>query len=1272
MSSNVSKSRAERISARNRNPRNNRRSVILFLLFLLLSFSLIFCVATLGIRRDSFKDLNLTPIPEIAANYGVDQIAELQRPAKDSDIITDRQQDDLITNLPTPTAIPIAAQPTLVTEATPTPTPTATPETPALVVLINGPYLGDEGSDIPVEAESENLVGLLPGTIDYEWDFDNDGQYDDGEGAATDAQFDDEGEYTIGVQASDLLGRVATDTTTILVRNVAPTIVFNQELLAVNEAEEFFLEAEVDDPGDDTLFFQWIFGDNEIIENTLTPIISFPDDGDYAVTLRVDDNDGGVTEEAILVEVSNLPPVAEAGANQIVTEGDTLIFVGTATDPAEEFDELTYAWDLDYDGSNFEVNALGPTASATYNNGPDDILVALRVQDEDGGSTIDTLNVRVNNGIPTLTNVTSSGSRIEGSPVTLEIIATDVGSDTLTFSFDWENDGTYEVTSLSAIATNTWPDNGEYTVGVQVEDGNDVIRNTAVISIANAPPKPVINGPAVVFKEGESVEFNATGTTDPGTLDVPSLNYSWAFGDGTVLTGETVSHVFADNDVFSTTLTVTDKDGGIATTGTFVEIANADPVAEAGTNFSVDENVSIISLAGVATDPGTDDTLIFEWDYDYNNNPANFQVDGAGPDIDIPTNLGALTRLLDGPEVRTFGLRVRDDDYDEFATDDKGESIDTLQVTVNNVAPAVIDVGLDSRFLDSPGVYRVIETQLITFTGEAIDVDPDINAGLTYDWDIVGNGITPDATETISGTTASASIIVPVSAGTYNLELLVFDKDGGVGTGNAILIVDNALPTAVADTNAPGDEGTPISFFSTRSSDPFGDPLTYTWDFGDGITTTTTIMTVTHTYSDSGIFPVTLTVDDGKGGSDTDTISTQVNNVDPTILLLNANPTTISETTAAFPAVTFIWAGSDVLGDEPFLTYDWDFGDGSPPAINVPPPNIAHAYNDDGNFLAQLTVSDDDGGSTTQSIPITVVNLPPTAAANIITAGPYDEGDVINFDAGGSSDPGADTLTYTWDFGDGIITSTTNTIIPHTYIDEGVYPIILTVSDGDGGVDVDTTLSVTVQNVDPTAVATITTAAPYTEGQSLRFSGNGSSDPGLADTLTYTWNFDDGVITSTTNLTITHIFPDDNLYTVVLTVTDGDGGQDVTSLPMTIQNAAPTVNANGPYTTTVSTVVTVTASGVDVPADILTYRWDLDNDGIFEAVGQSALFTSSVAGTFVITVEVDDGDGGITIDATTVTVSTFAPLLFGLGLSYAIQGIVTQLRRRRRNNAKPS
>jgi hypothetical protein len=82
----------------------------------------------------------------------------------------------------------------------------------------------------------------------------------------------------------------------------------------------------------------------------------------------------------------------------------------------------------------------------------------------------------------------------------------------------------------------------------------------------------------------------------------------------------------------------------------------------------------------------------------------------------------------------------------------------------------------------------------------------------------------------------------------------------------------NAPPTAVMSANPKfGDSPLEVYLDASGSSDPDGDPLTYQWDFGDGSAYGHGV-TASHTYNGDSIYSVTLTVDDGNGGKDTDAV----------------------------------------------------------------------------------------------------------------------------------------------------------------------------------------------------------------------------------------------------------------------------------------------------------------------------------------------------------------------------------------------------------------
>jgi PKD repeat protein len=70
---------------------------------------------------------------------------------------------------------------------------------------------------------------------------------------------------------------------------------------------------------------------------------------------------------------------------------------------------------------------------------------------------------------------------------------------------------------------------------------------------------------------------------------------------------------------------------------------------------------------------------------------------------------------------------------------------------------------------------------------------------------------------------------------------------------------DNTKPTANAGSDQTANAGTPVTFDASASTDNVG-IVSYEWNFGDG--TTGTGKTTTHTYTNTGPYTVTLTVED--------------------------------------------------------------------------------------------------------------------------------------------------------------------------------------------------------------------------------------------------------------------------------------------------------------------------------------------------------------------------------------------------------------------------
>jgi PKD repeat protein len=1084
------------------------------------------------------------------------------------------------------------------------------------------------------EGSAVSFVGTTvdPGTgdtITYTWDFDDGGN---DSGANVSHAFADEGDFTVTLDVADDDGGTDSDTHDIEILNVAPSVTM-VEFVGVAQGVQTDFEATVTDPGDDTLFYTWdvicndlvdqndcnnggeyLFGDDRVGQDIDSVPLTFNVIGSYTVTLSVDDQDGGVTADSTEVLVANEPPEVTLDADPTsLNEGQTVNFDGAATDPGG--DDLTYAWNFgdgdtangnlarahtyDQDGvftavlratdtsgesgqDSVEITVANVAPAPTVGDRTleENVSAAFTVAIVDPGAddhscvwdfgdstdpvtdadcsgvahtyvndSVYTLQVTVNDGTDdgvgsatiTVTNVAptvlfANHQGVEGTPVTFTASADD-RSPADVLSYTWRfGDGSQDVTTTEPTVAHTYDDNDAYSVRLTVNDGTDDVQVTRTATIANVAPT-VFAGDDQTVNEGAEVSFGGTAS-DPGD---DTLVYSWDLdGDGQFDDGDTrdVTYTYADDATVNVSFRVFDGDDTVTDT-LRVDVENVAPTADAGANQNVQEG-DTVTFAGAGTDPG-DDTLTFNWDYD----------DGATEDDVGPTP----THTYAQEGVFRAELTVVDDDG--------GQNSNTVRIRVANVPPTVdlTAVGDD-----------VAEGSQVGLSATVADPGADT---LTYTWDF-GDGDTAEDEDldAVNHTWAQE--------GTYTVRLTV--EDGTDSTTDSIVVnVVNVAPTVNAGDDVTINEGASVTF-APAIADPGDDTLTYSWTFADGDTSVE--RAPTHQFRQQGEYTVSLSVSD-QTDTVTDTLVVTVNNVAPTVNAGN-DATRAEGQEHAFSAVATDPGPDDVL------TYHWDFGDGNTVSgrnLNQP----RHTYVDDrpgeedDAYTVVLRVEDRDGGSSTDTVVIRVNNVAPSVEAGINLVG--NEGSLVVFD-GGATDPGADTLTYTWDFGDGDSATGIELTQPtHIYGQDGNYTVTLTVDDGDGGVVADT-MMVRVINVAPAVVA-IEPSYSGIEGSEVSLAVR-TFDPG-DDTLHVVWNYRDTTTDEGDELTdVTHTWADDGIYDVIVTVTDGDGGQAVTVIRTTIANVAPSIQSLPALFGSQDVEYIYEPEAVDPGDDVLS--WDLQDN----------------------------------------------------------------------------
>ncbi|XZE56469.1 PKD domain-containing protein [Planctomycetaceae bacterium SH139] len=484
----------------------------------------------------------------------------------------------------------------------------------------------------------------------------------------------------------------------------------------------------------------------------------------------------------------------------------------------------------------------------------------------------------------------------------------------------WSPDSQFAVGSFQPL------NEGDFSLTVVAHDLQGAsARAEAMIQVINVAPTAVMTplNPGTVVA-GQSVQFNALASTDPGVND--ALSYFWeVLYDGSPADSVSSESNFAFTPAFAGSyevkLTVTDSAGASSTITSLIAVNPSIPV--------------------VANHTGNEgDVFVFD-------------TDSVSPKAATATRTHLWRVLAGGVAIDTGTAPIDDSTFAFAAPDNDSYSVElTITDAINSEPFSTTQIVSTVVTSNVAPTIAFGATTFVTEGTQATLAPAIIDAGsadtLTYLWTIVDENSNA-VPLTTPGNLASVGFI-PQDNGTYTATLTVTDDDGAATLPTSTtIIVANAAPVVEPASNRPGggnqefNEGTNQNhasmffYFSEVGPLDFNSPFTYQVDFGDGTQEEWTgnrysqdFFVVSHTYADSGVYIVNFTLIDKDGAAGTATRRVQINNLAPQNVTVSGPATADEDTT-----VTFTGTAADIHNfipgspDNEPLRALVDFGDGT-------------------------------------------------------------------------------------------------------------------------------------------------------------------------------------------------------------------------------------------------------------------------------------------------------------------------------------------------------
>jgi large repetitive protein len=976
-----------------------------------------------------------------------------------------------------------------------------------------------------------------------------------------------------------------------------------------------------------------------VISGTIDRSASQSNGGVYSVTVTASDGKGGTVSTTFSWTVTNPPPVAANDA--ATTPEDTAVTIAVlANDADPDGDPLTVTGATAPNGT-VVINANGTityTPNANF-NGTDTITYAI--SDGQGGTSTATVTVTVTpvNDVPTLDVPIANQANRDGAAISVPVSGnfSDLDGDALAFSATGLPAG-LSINPVTGVISGTIDRSasqvggGNYTVSVTASDGKGGTVTTRFVWTVTNPGPTAVNDSASTAEDTPVTIAVLANDTDPDGDPLTVTSVTAAHGTVVINANGTITYTPAANYNGPDTIvyTISDGQGGTSTANVAI---NVTAVNDAPTTvglpdlFDLDSSAVSVPVAAAFSDVDTSDVLSFA----ATGLPAGLVIDPATGVIS-----GTLAANASVTNGGIYTVTVT-------ATDTSGAPVSTIFTwTISNTAPNAVD-----------DTARTSEDTPVTIAVLTNDTDPQSDP-LT-----VVSATSPNGTVVINGDGTITFTPNPDFNGTATINYLITDSKNTFSTATVTVTVTpvNDAPVAPVpfpdQTGVDGQVAVNLPLGSLFSDIDAGDSLTFSaTGLPAGLTINPVTGAITGTIDRSasqvggGVYQVVVTATDSGGLSADRSFLYTVSNPPP--VAANDSATTNEDT----PVTISVLANDSDPDGDPLTVTLANAGNG----IVVINANGTITYTPDANFngtdTITYTISDGQGGTSTATVTVTVAPINDTPIAKPIAPRTNADADVVSVPvAANFSDPDGDPLSFTaTGLPVGLTINAATGVISGT-IDRnasqpngGIYPVIVTASDGKGG-SVSTTFNWTVTNPPPVAAAdTATTNEDTPVTVSVLTNDSDPDDDPLTVTTASAAN---GTVVINANGTITYT-PNANFNgtdTITYTISDGNGGTSTATVTLTV------TPVNDPPVARPDTAVT----NEDTPVRIPVLGDDTDVDGNPLTVTAASAPNGTVTinpdgtisyapnanfnGTDTITYTISDGQGGTSTTTVTVTVN---------------------------------